>query len=72
MTSWQPIDTYQFPWEPYELLVAAKHKDDGEVEVFLCRCSKGEFYPGDSIMALSEDGWIPFAWSPDVPPKQAP
>lgn len=73
MSEWKPIETFKFPWRPDKLLVAAYHKDDRELAVFVCvSADGGNLYPGDSRMALDEVGWIAYAWSPDIPPDLPP
>ena len=65
---WRPISEHVFPWEPSRLTVAAYAQDDPSVvEIFICTADCGYYYP-DSLLALDEQGWVPFAWT-DAPPE---
>jgi hypothetical protein len=80
-TMWRPIRTeildevvcaiFDEERESHErVLIAARDRVEAtNIEVFLCTESKGLFYPIHSMLALDEDGWIPYAWNPDVPPQ---
>lgn len=62
---WKPMT--ELPHDPDELAIAATHKDDPtDRDIYLCRCSKGEFYPIDQFLSLDEMGLVPMAWA-DVP-----
>ena len=69
MRIWKNITEHKFPWEPSRLVVAACDRG-GNVDTFLCTCSKGFYYPVGSIIALNEDDLYPFSWT-EAPPDMS-
>lgn len=68
-TVWRPMAEHQFRGEPYRLTVACFALDDpDEVEVFVCKCDKGQYFPEDGMLTCEEQGWRAFAWT-DAPPR---
>jgi hypothetical protein len=83
MTHWRAIELEhregQRPGRPYansdagfekqeELLIAARYPRTGEVEIWICVHGKGLFYPRGDNLSVDEHGFVPFAWSDDLPP----
>lgn len=79
---WRPIQEHEFPWEPYNLILACFYNGPEsamkpEVAIFEAECSGGDYFEqsagrGVGMTTLLENGWTPYAWLDMAPMPQVP